>query len=64
MIKKNNQRKTERITIEFAGNKRFKQALVDCIYLALKNDELIEETAKPGCSLSISSSIAPNEDLE
>jgi hypothetical protein len=51
--------KREKIEISFQGHKKFKQYVVDKIHELLMSEEFAEEVAKPGCGLTITSSIEP-----
>ena len=53
----------ERITIVFRGNLRFKQALTDRIYEVLSDEDLLAESAKPGCGFTFDPSVVPSEEV-
>lgn len=50
------------ITITIVGPKKFKQLVVDAAYRLLTADEIFDEAAKPGCALTIISTIEPSDE--
>ena len=56
----NNKRET--ITITFVGNKKFKQFVINRIAELLNGEYFAEKVAKPGCGITLTSSIEPSEE--
>ncbi len=55
--------RTDEITIQFMGPKRFRQELVDAIYKILIDDEVQFSFSKPGCGFTFNSSLPPSDEV-
>ena len=55
--------RTDEITIQFMGPKRFRQELVDAIYKILADDEVQFNFSKPGCGFTFNSTLPPSDEV-
>lgn len=55
------ERGREYIVISFVGNKKFKQSVVDEIHTLFNDENFADRVAKPGCGMSLHSTIKPSE---
>jgi hypothetical protein len=55
-------KKREEIKITFVGTKKFKQLLVNKVYELLMEENFLSEATKPGCGLTFTSSMEPDEE--
>lgn len=55
--------KTDTITIQMTGSKKFRQKIMDVIYTALMDEDLQFEGTKPGNGFDLESSIEPSDEV-
>jgi hypothetical protein len=55
--------KEDTIEIVIRGPKKFRQAFINLIYETLTAEEFLEESTKPGCGYTLTSSIEPSDEV-
>lgn len=56
-------KKTDEITIKITGDKKFRQMIMDKIYETLMEEDLLEESTKPGNGYNLESTISPSDEV-
>lgn len=55
--------RTDEITIQFMGPKRFRQELVDAVYKILCDDEIQFMFTRAGCGFTFNSTLPPSDEV-
>ena len=54
--------KREKITISFVGTNKFKKYVINRIVELIQSEDFAESVAKPGCDITLESTIDPSEE--
>jgi hypothetical protein len=55
--------KEDTISIVIHGPKKFRQSFIDRIYETLMKEDFLEESTRPGCGYSLTSTIDPSDEV-